>query len=190
MTKRTVAKTRPKTKARTERAKNKPPARSADGRSEQPVTDEIRRAAKRAGIPPREPEGITFHDYMQLDQGQQLEKLLRQVGHTDDAFISEQLRIVARQFADHAFKLHLGGIGVMTEIPALGDIRAHLIRICDRLSEMQACLRDLGNLGDGGNVEDKLSEALLEAWRLRWELGSGADEIREVQKPTTVGGAS
>ena len=49
MTKRTVAKTRARTKPRTNRAENTPPTRSTGG-SEKPVDSEIRRAAARAGI--------------------------------------------------------------------------------------------------------------------------------------------
>lgn len=84
MTKRTVAKTRATSKPRTEK----------------PVDSDIRRAAKRAGI--RQPEGLSFEDAMKLNQGEQYEKLLRQVGHTDDQRIAEQLRKAASELSDRA----------------------------------------------------------------------------------------
>jgi hypothetical protein len=58
-----------------------------------------------SGIPRREPEGISFEESLKLNQAEQFEKLYRQLGHTDDALIAEQLRYMARQFNDRAIEL-------------------------------------------------------------------------------------
>ena len=142
----------------------------AKRRAEKPVDREIRRAAKRAGIkardtvpsPPPEPH-LTFDDYMRLNQGEQIEKLLRQVGHTDDRTIGEYLARCGREIMDRAAVL-----GVKSDTATLRETHGfRLIRATELLSEALAVQDDR----QGGSVADLLREASIHVWKLRWEMG-------------------
>lgn len=161
--------------------------RPAKRRAEKSVTDEIRRAARRAGIKLRpQPKGLTFDDYMALNQGEQYEKLLRQAGHTDDKYIAEQLRIAAQQMADRAIALRWFGATTMVN---LQSVRSELIRSTEFLSEVVAVLPDPNGFNDG-TIEDKVMAALRAVWRARWEIGSGPEEVAEVGDELVKAGAA
>jgi hypothetical protein len=177
MTKRTVQKSRARTKPRTERAGKGSHAAVARG-TEKPVDSEIRRAAERAGIPPREPRGITFEEGMKLNPAEQHEKLLRQVGHTDDAFIAGQLRVMAQQFSDRAIALDASAVSGWRAAVSIPTVRVGLVRACDRVGELIASAEE--NDGDTlAFLRDALPELLRDLWSARWELGAQAADISE-----------
>jgi hypothetical protein len=155
----------------TSRARTKP-------RTEKPVDSEIRRAAERAGIPPREPKGITFEESLKLNPAECHEKLLRQVGHTDDAFIAEQLRVMAQQFSDRAIALDAAAVSGWRAAVSIPTVRVGLVRACDRVGELIASTEE--NDGDTlAFLREALPELLRDLWTARWELGAQAADISE-----------
>jgi hypothetical protein len=155
-------------------ARKKPAKR----RTEKPVDSEIRRAAKRAGIPPREPKGITFEESLKLNQAELFEKLYRQIGHTDDALIAEQLRVMAQQFSDRAIALDASAVSGWRAAVSIPTVRVGLVRACDRVGELIASTE--ANDGDTlAFLREALPELLRDLWTARWELGAQAADISE-----------
>jgi hypothetical protein len=136
--------------------------------AEMSPVSQVRRAAKRAGTKgtassPPEP-CLTWEEHGQMNVAEQMEALLRQVGHTDDAVIAKYLSDRASELDDRVGEL--GGTTIRASYREAYGWR--LIRTTELLSEVLAALDDKKH--EGGLVE-LLRDASLHVWKLRWELG-------------------